>query len=115
MDHLNDSELQVGDVVYYLAPSSTYSIRKSVIKEKKVIPVNHHTRPFGGCKLTLADGAVLEYFDVFDLKEKVLEYIVADLELSIAGKRRALQTIQNKIETCERLLKVYKQQLNSAQ
>ena len=35
-DCLEDTELQVGDAVYYLAPSSTYSIRKSVITEKRI-------------------------------------------------------------------------------
>ena len=104
MDHFRQDELQVGDVVYYLSPFSKYSIKKSTIVSKKEIPANHHTRPFGGCELTLTNGVVLEYGDVFDSKENAFAYIVADLKSSLANKRNALQTLQQEIEKEERVL-----------
>jgi hypothetical protein len=106
-DCLDDTELQVGDAVYYLAPSSTYSIRKSVITEKKDIPGRNLIRLFGRCKLTLADGAVVDYNEVFDSREMVLAYIVNDLRTSITGNRMAILTLQREIDTCERLLRMY--------
>ncbi len=80
IDRLHGNELQVGDTVYYLSHTSRYAIRKSTIVDMKEIPFSHHSRPFGGCELTLADSTVLEYYDVFDSKERALEYIVADLK-----------------------------------
>ena len=106
-DCLDDTELQVGDAVYYLAPSSTYSSRKSVNTEKKDIPGRNLIRLFGRCKLTLADGAVVDYNEVFESRERVLAYIVNDLRTSIIGNRMAIQTLQREIDTCERLLRMY--------
>ena len=106
-DCLDDTELQVGDAVYYLAPSSTYSIRKSKKKKKKDIPGRNLIRLFGRCKLTLADGVVVDYNEVFESRERVLAYIVNDLRTSITGNRMAILTLQREIDTCERLLRMY--------
>ena len=105
IDSLHDNELQVGDTVYYLSHTSRYAIRKSTITGKKEIPFTHHS--LGGCELTLADGTVLNYHDVFDSKEKALEYIVADLKSSLANKRSGLQTILHEIAEDERLLTIF--------
>ena len=105
IDRLHGNELQVGDTVYYLSHTSRYAIRKSTITGKKEIPFTHHS--LGGCELTLADGTVLNYHDVFDSKEKALEYIVADLKSSLANKRSGLQTILHEIAEDERLLKIF--------
>lgn len=107
VDCLNHDELQVGDVVYYLSFTSKYAIKKSVIEAMKEIPFDHHSRPLGGCKLKLADGTVLEYGDVFDSKEKALEYIIADLKCALAYHRMGLLTIQQKIKKKERLLRLF--------
>lgn len=104
-DRLLGKELQVGDTVYYLSHTSRYAIRKSTITGKKEIPFTHHS--LGGCELTLADGTVLNYHDVFDSKEKALEYIVADLKSSLANKRSGLQTILHEIAEDERLLTIF--------
>ena len=106
-DRLLGKELQVGDAVYYLSHASRYAIKKSTITDKKEIPFSHHSRPFGGCELTLADGTVLEYSDVFDSKKKALEYIVADLKCCLANKRSGLQTILHEIAEDERLLTIF--------
>ena len=105
IDRLLGNELQVGDAVYYLSHTSRYAIKKSTITGKKEIPFSHHS--LGGCKLMLADGIVLEYHDVFDSKEKALEYIVADLKCSLANKRNSLQTLLREIAEDERLLAMF--------
>ena len=105
IDRLNHKELQVGDSVYYLSKTSRYAIKKSTITDKKENPFTHHS--LGGCKLTLADGTVLEYSDVFNSKEKALEYIVADLKCSLACHRNGLLTLQQKIAEDERLLAMF--------
>ena len=105
IDSLHDNELQVGDTVYYLSHTSRYAIKKSTITGKKEIPFTHHS--LGGCELTLADGTVLNYYDVFDSKEKALEYIVADLKCSLACHRNGLLTLQQKIAEDERLLAMF--------
>lgn len=109
IDRLHGNELQVGDTVYYLSHTSRYAIRKSTITGKKEIPFTHHS--LGGCELTLADGTVLEYYDVFDSKERALEYIVADLKSSLANKRSGLQTILHEIAEDERLLTIFENKL----
>ena len=108
-DRLLGKELQVGDAVYYLSHTSRYAIKKSTITDKKENPFTHHS--LGGCKLTLADGTVLEYSDVFDSKKKALEYIVADLKCSLANKRSGLQTILHEIAEDERLLTIFENKL----
>ena len=108
-DRLLGKELQVGDAVYYLSHTSRYAIKKSTITDKKEIPFTHHS--LGSCKLTLADGTVLEYSDVFDSKKKALEYIVADLKCSLANKRSGLQTILHEIAEDERLLTIFENKL----
>ena len=105
IDSLHDNELQVGDTVYYLSHTSRYAIKKSTITGKKEIPFTHHS--LGGCELTLADGTVLEYSDVFDSKEKALEYIVADLKCSLVNKRNGVQTLLREIAEYERLLAMF--------
>ena len=109
IDRLHGNELQIGDLVYYLTKTSRYAIRKSTITGKKEIPFTHHS--LGGCELTLADGTVLNYHDVFDSKEKALEYIVADLKSSLANKRTGLQTILHEIAEDERLLTIFENKL----
>ena len=109
IDRLNHKELQLGDAVYYLSHTSRYAIKKSTITGKKEIPFTHHS--LGGCELTLADGTVLEYYDVFDSKERALEYIVADLKSSLANKRTGLQTILHEIAEDERLLTIFENKL----
>ena len=111
IDRLNHKELQLGDAVYYLSHTSRYAIKKSRIVAKKEIPFNHHTRPLGGCRLTLADGTVHEYYHVFDSKEKALEYIVADLKCSLAHHRMGLQTTLQRIAEDERLLALFEKKL----
>lgn len=108
MDRIKNKELQVGDTVYYLAPSSSYSIKKSVITEKRGNQSKGRFHLFKGCELTLADGTTIEYDKVFDSKEQVLAYIVDDLQTSVASKRIGLQTLQKELAVCERLLKMYK-------
>lgn len=109
IDRLHGNELQVGDTVYYLSHTSRYAIRKSTIVDMKEIPFTHHS--LGGCELTLADGTVLNYHDVFDSKEKALEYIVADLKSSLANKRSGLQTILHELAEDERLLTIFENKL----
>lgn len=109
IDRLHGNELQVGDTVYYLSHTSRYAIRKSTITGKKEIPFTHHS--LGGCELTLADGTMLNYHDVFDSKERALEYIVADLKSSLANKRSGLQTILHEIAEDERLLTIFENKL----
>ena len=109
IDRLNHKELQVGDSVYYLSKTSRYAIKKSTIMGKKEIPFTHHS--LGGCELTLADGTVLEYYDVFDSKKKALEYIVADLKCSLAHHRMGLQTTLQRIAEDERLLALFEKKL----
>lgn len=113
IDRLLGKELQVGDMVYYLSYTSRYVIKKSNITGKKEIPFTHHS--LGGCKLTLADGTMLEYYDVFDSKEKALEYIVADLKCSLACHRNGLLTLLREIAEDERLLKVMERRLKLTQ
>ena len=113
IDRLLGKELQVGDAVYYLSHTSRYAIKKSTITDKKEIPFTHHS--LGGCKLTLADGTMLEYYDVFDSKEKALEYIVADLKCSLACHRNGLLTLLREIAEDERLLKVMERRLKLTQ
>ena len=105
IDRLHGNELQVGDTVYYLSHTSRYAIRKSTIVDMKEIPFSHHSRPFGGCELMLADSTV------FDSKERALEYIVADLKSSLAHKRIGLQTILHEIAEDERLLTIFENKL----
>ena len=105
IDSLHDNELQVGDTVYYLSHTSRYAIKKSAITGKKEIPFTHHS--LGGCELTLADGTVLNYHDVFDSKEKALDYIVADLKCSLVNKRNGVQTLLREIAEDERLLAMF--------
>ena len=113
IDRLRGNELQVGDTVYYLSHTSRYAIKKSTITGKKEIPFTHHS--LGGCELTLADGAVLKYHDVFDSKERALEYIVADLKCSLACRRNGLltlqRTLQREIAEDERLLAMFEKKL----
>ena len=109
IDRLNHKELQLGDAVYYLSHTSRYAIKKSTITDKKEIPFTHHS--LGGCELTLADGTVHEYDDIFDSKERALEYIVADLKSSLANKRTGLQTILHEIAEDERLLTIFENKL----
>lgn len=111
IDRLLGNELQVGDAVYYLSHTSRYAIKKSTITGKKEIPFTHHS--LGGCKLTLADGTVLEYSDVFDSKKKALEYIVADLKCSLANKRNSLQTLLREIAEDERLLAMFEKKIKN--
>ena len=108
MDCIKNKELQVGDTVYYLAPSATYSIKKSVITEKRENHSKGRFHLFEGCELTLADGTTIVYDKVFDSKKKVLAYIVDDLQASVASKRIGLQTLQKELTVCERLLNMYK-------
>ena len=107
MDRLCHKEWQVGDAVYYLSHTSRFAIKKSTIVAKKEIPFSR--RLFLNCKLTLADGTEHEYQDVFDSKEQAIAYIVADLKSSLAHQRIALQTLQQKIATEERLLTFFEE------
>ena len=109
IDRLNHKELQLGDAVYYLSHTSRYAIKKSRIVAKKEIPFTHHS--LGGCELTLADGTVHEYDDIFDSKERALEYIVADLKCSLAHHRMGLQTTLQRIAEDERLLALFEKKL----
>ena len=109
-DRLLGNELQVGDTVYYLSHTTRYAIKKSTITGKKEIPFTHHS--LGGCELTLADGTVLNYHDVFDSKEKALQYIVADLKCSLAHHRMGLQTLLQRIAEDERLLAMFENKLS---
>ena len=109
IDRLNHKELQLSDSVYYLSKTSRYAIKKSTITGKKEIPFTHHSR--GGCELTLADGTVHEYDDIFDSKKKALEYIVADLKCSLAHHRMGLQTTLQRIAEDERLLALFEKKL----
>ena len=109
IDRLHGNELQVGDTVYYLSKTSRYAIKKSTIMGKKEIPFTHHS--LGGCELTLADGTVHEYDDIFDSKKKALEYIVADLKCSLAHHRMGLQTTLQRIAEDERLLALLEKKL----
>ena len=109
IDRLNHKELQLSDSVYYLSKTSRYAIKKSTITGKKEIPFTHHS--LGGCKLTLADGTVHEYDDIFDSKKKALEYIVADLKCSLAHHRMGLQTTLQRIAEDERLLALFEKKL----
>ena len=109
IDRLHGNELQVGDTVYYLSKTSRYAIKKSTITGKKEIPFTHHS--LGGCELTLADGTVHEYDDIFDSKKKALEYIVADLKCSLAHHRMGLQTTLQRIAEDERLLALLEKKL----
>ena len=111
IDRLHGNELQVGDSVYYLSKTSRYAIKKSTITDKKENPFTHHS--LGGFELTLADGTVLEYSDVFDSKEKALEYIVADLKCSLANKRNSLQTLLREIAEDERLLAMFEKKIKN--
>jgi hypothetical protein len=113
MDKIQGRELQVGDVVYYLAPSTEYAIRKSTIMAKKELAPNHHFRPLGACKLTLADGTVVDYDKVFDRNEEAMDYVIANLKSSLTHHRIGLQTIQNEIEKEERLLKIFEKRKKS--
>ncbi len=114
MDKIHGQELQVGDVVYYLEPSTEYAIRKSTIITKKDLAPNHHFRPLGACELTLADGSVVDYDKVFDRKEKAMDYVIANLKSSLTHHRIGLQTIQNEIEKEERLLKIFEKRKKSS-
>lgn len=105
IDRLNHKELQLSDAVYYLSHTSRYAVKKTTIVAKKEIPFTHHS--LGGCRLTLANGTVLEYYDVFDSKKKALEYIVADLKCSLAHHRMGLQTTLQRIAEDERLLALF--------
>ena len=109
IDRLHGNELQVGDSVYYLSKTSRYAIRKSTIVDMKEIPFTHHS--LGGCELTLADGTVLNYHDVFDSKEKALEYIVADLKCSLVNKRNGVQTLLREIAEDKRLLAMFERKI----
>ena len=109
IDCLLGNELQVGNAVYYLSHTSRYAIKKSTITGKKEIPFTHHS--LGGCELTLADGTVHEYDDIFDSKKKALEYIVADLKCSLAHHRMGLQTTLQRIAEDERLLALFEKKL----
>ena len=109
IDRLLGNELQVGDAVYYLSHTSRYAIKKSTITGKKEIPFTHHS--LGGFELTLADSTVQKYHDVFDSKEKALEYIVADLKCSLANKRNSLQTLLREIAEDERLLAMFEKKI----
>jgi len=109
IDRLLGNELQVGDAVYYLSHTSRYAIKKSTITGKKEIPFSHHS--LGGCKLMLADGTMLEYYDVFDSKEKALEYIVADLKCSLACHRNGLLKLLREIAEDERLLAMFERKI----
>ena len=112
IDTLLHQMLKVGDKVYYLSPTSKYAIRKSTITAIKELPYNHHFRPLGGYELTLADGTIVDYNDVFESKEKAVEYLIADLKSSLAYKRIALQTIHQEMKIEERLLKMF-EKINS--
>lgn len=110
MDRGTHKELQVGDAVYYLLHTSRYAIKKSTIVAKKELPFSPPCL-LGGCELTLADGTVQKYYNVFDSKEKILEYIVADLKCSLAYHRISLQTLLREIAKDERLLAMYEKRL----
>ncbi len=111
LDYFQNHVLQVGDTVYYLSARPAYSIRKSTIAAMKHIPPNHHSNPLGRTELTLANGAIVEYNDVFDSKERVLEFIVADLKSSLLHHRNGLKTLQQEIVREERQLEIYEKQL----
>ena len=106
VDRLNGDELQVGDVVYYLSPLSKYSIRKSTIKEKKIIPAEHHLGLLDGCELTLADGNVVDYYNTFRSKEKAIDHVIDSLRYSITNNNIRLRNLQREIEKEKRLLKM---------
>ena len=110
IDRLNHKELQLGDAVYYLSHTSRYAIKKSTIVAKKELPFSPPCL-LGGCELTLADGTVQKYYNVFDSKEKILEYIVADLKCSLAHHRMGLQTLLQRIAEDERLLALFEKKL----
>ena len=59
----------------------------------------------------MSDGTVHEYDDIFDSKERALEYIVADLKSSLANKRTELQTILREIAEDERLLTIFENKM----
>ena len=111
LDHCQNQVLQVGDTVYYLSARPAYSIRKSTIVAMKHIPPNHHSSPLGRTELTLANGAIVEYNDVFDSKERALEFIVADLKCRLLHHRNGLKTLQQEIVREERQLEIYEKQL----
>lgn len=113
IDTFRHQMLKAGDAVYYLSPLSKYAIRKSTITAIKELPCNHHIRPLGGYELTLADGTIMEYNDVFESKEKAMEYFIADLRSSLAYKRIALQTIQQEMKTEERMLKMFEDKMSN--
>lgn len=102
-DYTRDSELQIGDAVYYLSPFSRYSVRKSTIVKKGPVPTDF----LKDIELTLADGTVLPYHEAFDSKEMAIAYIVDDLRCSLANHRTGLQTLLRQIAEDERLLAMF--------
>ena len=93
MDRVKHQELQIGDAVYYLSPFSRYSVRKSTIVKKGLVPTDFLT--------------VLPYREAFDSKEMAIAYIVDDLRCSLANHRTGLQTLLRQIAEDERLLAMF--------
>ena len=105
----NENKLKVGDWVYYIPKTNKYSIKKSRIKEMKIIPARRHDPLLDHCELLLEDGATVDYNATFNSKEDVLEYIITDLKQSIAYKKIGLATLQQEIRKRERLLEFFEE------
>ena len=113
-DFLRKLELRgmsIGDTVYYISPSSRYTVKRSRIADIKISTL-------GGIpsiieiadKVVMANGDMVDDGIVFLSKEEAINYLIEDVVSSINNEKIALANCQHRIGELERILKVLEKQ-----
>ena len=74
-----------------------YVLMKSEIKKVRLLPISRARRALGSCELTLANGDVIDYNDVFLSKERGLAKMIAKQKDDIAESRKEIQRLLKEI------------------
>ena len=113
-DFIRKSELRglsIGDTVYYISPSSRYTVKCSRIADIKM-------GKLGGIpsmieivdKVVMANGDMVDDGIVFLSKEEAINYLIKDVVSNINNEKIALANCQHRIGILERRLKVLQKQ-----
>lgn len=95
----------IGDVVYYVKPS-TYTIRRSRVAEIQMRRLRG-LPPIETCdKYVVENGDIISNRNVFRSMQEALQYLTEDIVSSINYERVALANSHQRINELERVLKV---------
>ena len=99
--------MSVGDTVYYISPSSRYTVKRSRIADIKMGKLSGIPSMIEIVdRVVMANGDMVGDGIVFLSKEEAINYLIKDVVSNINNEKIALANCQHRIEELERRLKV---------